>query len=62
MFMGEVRGVADVNSAHASWDTYRESPIAIGWTEDACRHMHKIANEDTVSPEINSNDFGFFWN
>ena len=28
-------------------DTYRESQKAIGWTEDTCRHLDQIANEDT---------------
>ena len=27
-------------------DTYRESQVAIGWTEDTCSHLDQIANED----------------
>ena len=27
-------------------DTYRESQQAMGWDEDTCRSLHKIASED----------------
>ena len=37
-------------------DTYRESQNAIGWTEDACKHLDQVANEIGLTLPLRAKD------